>query len=71
MYSPDAKVNSLVEGNNHSTYNGNGEGCEGQGGGYTRSTGETLRTTNGRPIYAPENTEYKGDKSIPRCNGES
>ncbi|MEO4785776.1 RagB/SusD family nutrient uptake outer membrane protein, partial [Bacteroides uniformis] len=65
MYSADAKVNSLVEGNYHSIYNENGEGCVGQGGGYTRSMVETFLTTNGLPIYAPENTEYKGDKSIP------
>ena len=41
MYSADAKVNSLVEGNYHSIYNENGEGCVGQGGGYTRSMVET------------------------------
>lgn len=60
MYSADAKVNSLVEGNYHSIYNENGEGCVGQGGGYTRSMVETFLTTNGLPIYAPENTAYKG-----------
>ena len=42
MYSADAKVNSLVEGNYHSIYNENGEGCVGQGGGYTRSMVETF-----------------------------
>ncbi|MCD8182535.1 MAG: RagB/SusD family nutrient uptake outer membrane protein [Bacteroides sp.] len=65
MYSADAKVNSLVEGQYHSIYNEKGEGCVGLGGGYTRSMVETFLTTNGLPIYDPENQEYKGDKSIP------
>lgn len=64
MYSADAKVNSLVEGGYHSIYNQDSEGCVGMGGGYTRSMVETFLTSNGLPIYATGNTEYKGDKSI-------
>ena len=64
MYSKDAKVNSLVEGNYHNIYNEKGEGCLGLGGGYTRAMVETFLTTNGLPIYDPANQEYKGDASI-------
>lgn len=64
MYSTNAKVNSLVEGQYHSIYNIGGEGCVGLGGGYTRSMIETFLTTNGLPIYATGNTEYTGDKNI-------
>lgn len=77
MYSADAKVNSLTEGNYHSIYIGKkdstyfenkygikGEGCVGAGGGYTRSLVETFLTTNGLPIYAAGNDEYEGDESI-------
>lgn len=64
MYSADAKVNSLTEGNYHSIYNKDGEGCVGLGGGYTRSMVETFLTSNGLPIYDPNNNEYKGDASI-------
>lgn len=65
MYSADAKVNSLVEGNYHSIYNENGEGCVGQGGGYTRSMVETFLTTNGLPIYAPEIQNTKATRVSP------
>lgn len=64
MYSADAKVNSLTEGNYHSIYDEGGEGCVGAGGGYTRALVETFLTTNGLPIYVEGNTQYKGDKSV-------
>ena len=60
MYSADAKVNSLIEGNYHSI---NTEGCLGIGGGYTRSMVETFLTKNGLPIYA-SNDQYEGDNNI-------
>lgn len=64
MYSANAKVQSLVEGDYHSIYNEKNEGCLGLGGGYTRSMVETFLTTNGLPIYDAGNRAYKGDASI-------
>ena len=65
MYSADAKVNSLVEGNYHGIYDGDDDkGCVGLGGGYTRSMVETFLTVNGLPFYDPANDEYMGDASI-------
>ena len=72
MYSADAKVNSLVEGNYHSIYNENGEGCVGQGGGYTRSMVENFPNYQW-PAYlcTRKYRIQRRQRVIPRCNGES